>query len=169
MDNDKVIGLLLGEVIWLRKLNKFTEHLVEVKYCTEDEKKEYNTLSNVWYDKVTANRHLQNSSYRAPKEWITYRQYANFLCEKYCPAEIEFRDYFYANIINKKSFYEGIRSFLWDTDACSYTFSENDIEFITDEWEGASGKKRIDVRIKIKFHLDKVDPVEQMKNDPNAE
>ncbi len=125
--SDRLIGWLVGEIIWCRKLMMFTEDSLIETMVTPEEKAEYERLNNVWfaggrYGKNTITELLHK------QDWENYRTYARALHIKYMPHEIEHSELVGYDITDVAAFARGIEEFLWNTDHCCYTFTKEDIE-----------------------------------------
>lgn len=129
--SDQLIGWLVGEIIWLRKLDTHTERNLIENIVTPEEKAEYERLDKIWYNGTNyGNQRVSEEENKI--QWNAYRNYAKSLRIKYLPHEIEYRDWAGYDITNMKEFFTGINSFLWNTDHCSYTFTKDDIEIKRD-------------------------------------
>lgn len=148
--DDFIMGLLAGEIIWRSKLSKYTEHRLIEQVCSEEEKIQYNTFNDVWSKKVNENRHLSHYANSAPDEWKTYRDFARKLHLNYFPHEVEYRSSIPYTINNVESFYKGIESYLWNTDECGYVFKQEDIIF--------KDYRKMGTSLTIIFKQDYLDP-----------
>jgi len=61
------------------------------------------------------------------EKYIKQRKFDDALIEKYYPKTVNFADHIYFEIEDKQQFYNGVRTFLWDTDHCCYRFTIDDI------------------------------------------
>lgn len=117
-------GLLIGEIVWYKSLSTFNEFDLIEKFCTQEEKEEYNKLDKIWYKNVDEKK-------ESKIEWENFRNYAKSLHIKYFPHNIEFSGhYLFKEYKGKqlKDFFKGIECYLWNTDNCAYSFSVEDIK-----------------------------------------
>ncbi len=117
-------GLLYGEIIWYKHLCNYTENNLIENLVTEDERLKYHTLTESWYKNKTSNS--PSNEY-----WVEYREYTKELFRKYFPASITYKDWTFLNIASKKDisrFFDGINTYLWNTDECCYVCTQEDIK-----------------------------------------
>ncbi len=127
---DWTIGILMGEIIWCRKLTMHRSDYVLETLATAEEKAEYKRASDAWFD--TGSYGSNKNEELNKKLWIEYRTYARSLNIKYLPHEIEYSSFVPFDITDVERFVKGITRFLWDTDACHYTFTKDDVQLSRD-------------------------------------
>jgi hypothetical protein len=137
-NNDFVLGLLWGEIIWRSLLSKHTSgyNLINLP-LTEEEREKENILNKTWLDgyfALKANMTAEeNDLYNKSKALFKdYRSYAKSISIKYLPHALTYTDRVIWRPNDIKEFFNGIETFLWNTDMCEYSFTEKDI-VITEE------------------------------------
>ena len=125
--SDRLIGLLVGEILWLRKLGHYTEHSLINTLVTAEERAEYNRLDMGWYDTTEYGKN-KSDKITQDEKFEEYRIYARSLHVKYHPHQIEHSELVPYGITDVKAFAEGIEHYLWNTDNCCYRFSVDDIK-----------------------------------------
>lgn len=142
---DWTIGLLMGEIIWCRKLKMHTEDSMLRDLATTEEKAEYKRLEDIWSD--GGNYGKTKDEAEKDQDWENYRAYARSLDIKYLPNYIEYSEFVPFDLTDMESFFKGVRSYLWDTDHCHYVFKQEDISLKREPCMKAN-------LLKIKFTLD---------------
>lgn len=143
VDNDFVLGLLIGEIIWVTLLSKYTER---EELFTKEEQDEYNKLSDESCDAYfDAPRHLSDGreiheltpeerklAYESTERFNKYIDYSNSLLVKYLPHKLEYKELQFWKPLDINVFCNGINNFLWNTDECCYTIDSSDISIEED-------------------------------------
>lgn len=118
MTQDYITGTLVGEIIWLRYLSKYTETSL-IATLPIEEQIEYKRLNDRWFK--------QKEQEKIDNFWHKYRDYANSLTKKYFPEKVEYVSGILYTITNLEEFFNGVKSYLWNTDECCYTFTRENI------------------------------------------
>lgn len=130
------LGVFIGEYIVHKYLPTLSIDMCtsrNVISVTSEEQREYDELDRAWYDKVSSNRHLPDSSKSAPEEWDKLMKFRREMESKYLPKTLDC--YIHSlNVENLKELKKGVIVSLWNCDMSHYKCSKtDDIEIILDE------------------------------------
>ncbi len=127
---DYCLGTLVGEIIWLTKLQQYADYNIH-NLTTPEEQERYEELQDVWNATYNADRSSpdKEKSLRSHSQWFDFMSYQYFLYRKYFPDTVEYCQYVNFEVEDAVEFKKGIDDFLWNTDHCGYNFNLEDMTF----------------------------------------
>jgi len=130
---DFSLGLLVGEIIWRKTLSAYTNNTLSSFITEQEEIDMIYALEKQYHNVMFTNRKPDDKmtledKIEAERVWYEEVSYKQKLMGKYFPVEIKFTQSVSYIPENIDKFFAGVRHYLWNTDACSYNFSKENIE-----------------------------------------
>jgi hypothetical protein len=131
MNIEYVLGLYIGEIIFLKYLPALDVDSLQTKNVIEtsvEERETFKKLHDDWFLKYFFDKKTES------EKWKKYRTYAHYLEKKYMPHRLEcYVSKF--EVENESVLKKGIQDYLWDCDVCSYKIEKIEyIEIIQEEY-----------------------------------
>lgn len=121
------LGYYVGEYIVYRYLPTISCEDMGLRpiQVTDEEKKEYDKLSDVWFHKRYSDKKTKGEI-----EWQDYQKYRRKLIEKYIPEKLDCHlPLLDIDNLEMESFKDGVGTALWQSDMSYYKCEASNIEY----------------------------------------